>query len=309
MAKPSVLITGASGFIGSHLIAFLVTRGYEIIALSRQLRSNSHAVTWIRDFEQIGTQPIDYVVNLAGESIGKGRWSAARKQKLIQSRVESTERLYHYLTAHNIFPKSIISGSAVGYYGIDHEHTWQQVCTEDSPSQAIFMSELCQKWEYTALKFSQFNTKIIRLGIVFGKNGGILPQMLLPIKFNLVGKIATGQQPVAWVHVHDVLRAIEFLMRTPTQKRIFNVVAPELTSQAQFAHQAAQLFHKRPHLPAPAWLFQLLLGEQAQLILNGQFVRPQHLNDAGFIFHFQSVQHALSNLKQSKRPAHADLKS
>ncbi len=303
MSKPSVLITGASGFIGSHLIPFLVARGYEVIALSRQAQIDSYAVTWIRDFQQIGECYIDYVVNLAGESIGKGRWTAARKQKLIQSRVETTERLYEYLIAHKLHPHSIISGSAVGYYGIDSQQQWQHVCAEDSPSQDIFMSQLCQKWEYSALKFSQFNTKIIRLGVVFAKQGGILPQMLLPIKLSLAAKIASGQQPVAWVHIHDVLRAIEFLMRTPTQKRLFNVVAPELTSQAQFAQHAAQLFNKRPYFNAPAWPFHMLMGEQAQLILNGQFVTPKNLHDAGFLFHFQSLQHALSNLKHSKRPA------
>ena len=303
MSKPSVLITGASGFIGSHLIPFLVTRGYEVIALSRQAQIDSYGVTWIQDFQQIAARHIDYVVNLAGESIGKGRWSAARKQKLIQSRVETTERLYEYLIAQQIHPHSIISGSAVGYYGIDSQQEWQKVCSEDSPSQSIFMSELCQKWEYSALKFSQFNSKIVRLGVVFAKQGGILPQMLLPIKLNLAAKIASGQQPVAWVHIHDVLRAIEFLMRTPTQKRLFNVVAPELTTQAQFAQQAAQLLNKRPYFHAPAWPFQMLMGEQAQLILNGQFVTPKNLNEAGFIFHFQSLQHALSNLRQSKRSA------
>lgn len=307
MQKPLVLITGASGFIGSYLIAFLVTRGYQVIALSRRARSASHGVTWVTDFAQIEHKNIDYVVNLAGESIGQGRWSAARKRQLIHSRVHTTQRLYAYLSVNNMMPKSIISGSAVGYYGIDPEQKWQQVCTEEQAGQAIFMSELCQEWEYSALKFSQFNTKIIRLGIVFAKNKGILPQMLLPIKLGLVGKIATGEQPVAWVHIQDVLRAIEFLMRSPTKARIFNVVAPELTTQAHFAAEAAQVWNKRPLFSAPAWLFQTLLGEQAQLILNGQFVTPKNLTEAGFIFHFQNLRHTLHNLKQTKRSAAADL--
>jgi uncharacterized protein len=307
MHKPVVLITGASGFIGSHFIPFLVTRGYRVVALSRRSRTATHGVSWVTDLKHIEHQYIDYVVNLAGENIGQGRWTATRQQKLIDSRVQSTEQLYQYLIEKNIYPKAIISGSAVGYYGIDPEQTWQQVCTEESASQSIFMSALCQKWEYSALKFSQLNSKIIRLGVVFAKQGGILPQMLLPIKLGLVGKIGTGQQPVAWVHIQDVLRAIEFLMRTETQQRIFNVVAPELTTQAHFAEQAAQVLAKRPFLSAPAWLFQTLLGEQSQLILNGQFVTPKNLSDAGFIFHFQSLRHALQNLKQSKRSAVADL--
>ena len=306
MHKPSVLVTGASGFIGTHLIEFLLKRGYEVIALSRQARESSHGLTWITDFNQITRTNLDYVVNLAGESVGKGRWTAARKQKLINSRVDTTTALYQYLIQANIMPKSIISGSAVGYYGIDPTLTWSQACSEASPSQNIFMAQLCQKWEYSALQFSQFNTKIIRLGVVFGKRGGILPQMLLPIKWGLVGKIGNGKQPVVWVHLHDVLRAIEFLMRTPTKARIFNVVAPELTTQAQFAAQAAELLKRRPLLNAPACLFKKLMGEQSQLILNGQFVVPQHLHDAGFVFHFQSLHHALSNLEHVKRSAIAE---
>lgn len=308
MHKPSVLITGASGFIGTHLIRFFLKHGYEVIALSRQQRESSYGLTWVTDFEQIPNTHIDYVVNLAGESVGKGRWTPKRKQQLLESRVQTTTALYHYLMQAKIMPKTIISGSAVGYYGIDPSLTWQQVCTEDSPSQSIFMAELCQKWEYSALQFSQFNTKIIRLGVVFGKRGGILPQMLLPIKLGLVGKIGNGQQPVVWVHIHDVLRAIEFLLRTPTQARIFNLVAPTQTHQADFAIQAAQLFKKRPFLNAPAWLFNKVMGEQAQLVLNGQFVAPKNLTQAGFVFHFQGLEHALSNLSQGKtrRPAVAD---
>lgn len=300
MQKPLVLITGASGFIGSHLIPFLLTRGYEVIALSRRAQGGTQGVNWVTEFEHIGNKHIDYVINLAGESIGQGRWSAARKQKLIESRVSTTHKLYSYLSQHQIFPKVIISGSAVGYYGIDPAQDWQQVCDEDSPSQDIFMSELCQKWEYSALQFSQFNTKIIRLGIVFGKKKGILPQMLLPIKLGLVGKIGTGQQPVAWVHIQDVLRAIEFLMQTQTQQRIFNLVAPELTHQAGFVEHAAQQLGKKPLFNAPAWLFQALLGEQAQLILNGQYVKPMHLTEAGFTFDFPSLPQALQNLHEKK---------
>jgi uncharacterized protein (TIGR01777 family) len=136
----------------------------------------------------------------------------------------------------------------------------------------------------------------MRLGVVFGRGGGILPQMLFPIKWNLVGKIGHGRQPVVWVHMQDVLRAMEFILTQNTEQKIFNVVAPEKVRQCQFAQTAALLLKRHPMLSLPAWVFKNLLGEQSQLILNGQFVQPQALQQAGFEFEFPTLKEALQNL-------------
>lgn len=295
-----ILVTGASGFIGSYLLPFLVQKGYQIIALSRQPRAKTAQVTWVTDLQQIQTQKIDYVINLAGESIGAGRWSSARKQRLIASRVETTQALYAYLIQHNIQPKLIISGSAVGFYGIDLEENWQHACSETSSSQANFMSELCQRWEESALQFGQFNTKIIRLGVVFAQHGGILAQMLKPIQMNLVGKIGHGRQPVTWVHIQDVLAAINFLLTTTSTEKVFNVVAPDMSSQAEFVKHAAACWQKKPYFSAPSILFKYLLGEQSLLILNGQYVVPKNLIAAGFVFEYPSLPAALQHLRHQK---------
>ncbi|WOE32975.1 MULTISPECIES: TIGR01777 family oxidoreductase [unclassified Acinetobacter] len=298
MTQSSVLITGASGFIGSHLIPYLLHKQYRIIALTRQ--KNRSAIDpnlhWINDLDQLPDSDIDYVINLAGESIGQGRWHPVRKQQLIESRVNTTRQLYQYLTQHHIQPKRIISGSAVGFYGIDPLEQWQQILTEQSPPQAIFMSELCQQWEAVTAQYPAQKTKIIRLGIVFGKNGGILPQMLLPIKFNLVSKIGSGRQPCVWIHIDDVIAAIEYLMHTDTNTDVFNLVAPELSSQQSFAQTAAQILHRKPLFSLPAWLMKRLLGEQSQLILNGQYVQPQALQQHGFEFKYPTLTSALTHL-------------
>ena len=298
MYKPVVLLTGASGFIGSHLVRFLLERDYRVIGLTRQKnkREPHPDFHWINQLDELKQHQIDYVVNLAGESIGQGRWTAARKKKLLNSRLDTTRHLFDYLEKNQLRPKRIISTSAVGYYGIDPNERWEQVCTEQSPPQDIFMSELCAKWEQLALSYTNQNTKIVRFAVVFGKGGGILPQMLLPIKLNLSGRIGHGRQPVTWVHLGDVLRAIEFLILEDTAEQIFNVVAPEKSSQAQFARTAAQILKRKPLLPLPACSLKMMLGEQSQLVLNGQYVQSKALQEAGFQFHYPTLKEALDNI-------------
>ncbi len=181
-----------------------------------------------------------------------------------------------------------------GITELTHRNNGLALCTEHSAAQDIFMSQLCQQSEQAALSFSQQNTKIMRLGVVFGRGGGILPQMLLPIRLNAVGRIGHGRQPVAWVHIQDVLQAIHWLMTQPVDAKILNVVAPEKTSQQDFAETAARLLKRRPFLVLPAFVLRWLLGEQSQLVLNGQYVKPQALEQAGYCFQYPKLEQALA---------------
>ena len=299
--KPVVLITGASGFIGSYLVTYLLNLDYQIIALTRHRHRQKQqpSLEWIEDLSEIKTNKIDYVINLAGESIGQGRWTEKRKDELKQSRIKTTKNLYEYLKRNNIFPKTIISGSAVGFYGIDQMEKWSDVCSENASPQSIFMSELCQQWEAVTAQYPEQKTKTIRLGVVFGRKGGILPQMLLPIRLNLIGKMGSGKQPCVWIHIQDVLRSIVFLMTTETSQSIFNVVAPEKVCQANFVSTSANILKRKPFITLPSFIMKLMLGEQSQLILNGQYVKPKALQDAGFEFKYPTLKQALKDLLEN----------
>ncbi len=170
MHKPLVLVTGASGFIGSQLLPFLLQQDYRVVGVTRQPnRVSKHPqLRWIQQLDELDTDQIDYVINLAGESIGQGRWTAARKQKLLDSRVQTTLHLYQYLEKRRIFPSVLFQARLWGITELTHRNNGLALCTEHSAAQDIFMSQLCQQWEQAALSFSQQNTKIMRLGVVFG---------------------------------------------------------------------------------------------------------------------------------------------
>ena len=299
----TVIVTGVTGFIGTQLIQSLLHQHYTVIGYSRKKQlSNNSQLHWIQSFSALENLlssqnvTVDYVVNLAGESIGQGRWTATRKQKLIASRVDTTRKLYQCLDQLQIQPECIVSGSAVGFYGIDSSEQWNLNCDESCTSQHIFMSELCQRWENAALSYSHQNTKIMRLAVVFGKGGGILPQMLLPIKLNLIRKIGTGQQPMTWVHMNDVIQAILFLFKNTSQQKIFNIVAPDHISQVQFAKISSQVLKRKPMLFLPSFVMKLLMGEQSQLVLNGQYVQPTALLKQGFQFQYPDLEIALRKI-------------
>lgn len=302
--NPTILITGGTGLIGSAIIPSFIQQSFKIIVLTRSSQKitekyahqNVHAVS---SFDEIAVdEHIDYVINLAGESIGGPRWTDARKEKLISSRVSTTEHLVNWLLKTKQQPKCIISGSAVGYYGIDPSLQWHTVCNENSPPQPIFLSEICQRWEQSIapLKNENLNVKIIRLGVVFAKQSPALKQMLLPIKMNLVGNVGSGQQPLTWIHIDDVVAAIHFLLKDENQGGVYNLCAPDHETQADFVKVSQRVLGKTTFFPMPAAFFKVALGEQANLIINGQFVAPKNLLAAGYQFKHPNLESALEDL-------------
>ena len=307
-----ILISGGTGFIGQHMIPALLQQGHQVTVYGRDgdkiQQMFGESVAAVSDLQHI-KRPVNTIINLAGDNIGSSRWRAANKQRFVMSRVGTTQALLAWAKQQEQPPQRLINGSAIGYYGIDDTLQWQHVCDESSPPQPVFMSQLCQQWEDAADAFKQLNTQVVklRLGVVLGQGGGVLPAMIKPIQLAKVGKVGSGQQPLVWVHIDDVVAVVLWLLAQPHwQSEVYNVVAPQITSQADFVNTACHVLKSRAPLRMPATLLRLMLGEQSDLVLNGQKIAAKHLIEQGYVFQFAELNHALQDLLQTNEGNHAN---
>lgn len=307
-APQRLLVTGGTGFIGTALCRALLRDGHAITLLTRNPGKATDlfglGVQTVQNFSALDPAThFDVVVNLAGEPIVGSRWTDARKAVLHASRRDLTRSLVEWIAGAHCKPRLMISGSAIGYYGVQ---PLGDACSlsEDAPAQDIFMSQICQDWESSAQAVQQLGVAlaILRLGIVLGPcslGQGALPKMLLPIRLGLSGVLGHGQQVVSWVHLADVLGAIAHVMRRSgaQAKGVFNLTAPESCTQQEFVRVASRVLKRRWALPvaAPSWVLQGLLGEQAALLLQGQRVFPTHLQNTGYNFVFPQLEPALKS--------------
>ncbi len=296
-----ILVTGGTGFVGQHLIKALQTNGHHISVLTRNANTAqalfNPAVQVVTDFNQL-QQPIDVIINLAGARILGQRWTTTRKAELYRSRVGLTDKLVAWLAQTPQKPKLLLGASAIGYYGIQAQGD-NRALSESSAPQAIFMSELVQAWEQANAKASQYGVTVavMRFGLVLGKDGGALPMMLLPIKLGLGGKMGSGQQWLSWIHIDDLVRAVAHIsalsLASAASFTPYNFTSPEPVRQAEFTQTAARLLHRPAFIPLPALPVRLVLGEQADLLLEGQKVLPQALLDTHFSFSYPALNSAL----------------
>lgn len=299
-----ILITGGTGFIGQALCRALLAQGHRLSLLVRDMpkarRLFGERVQLLTLFEALNgaDAPVDLVINLAGEPVLGPRWTAARKAQLLASRCGVTDALVAWIAGAARKPRLMISASAIGYYGVqslDDDSDW----AEDQPGQAIFMSTLCQRWEASARAVEAQGVPLarLRLGVVLAAQGGALPKMLLPIRLGLGGPTGHGRQVLSWIHLADVLAIIEHLIALPATaaQGAFNATAPDPVRQMDFVRSAARLLRRPAVLPVPAFVLRALLGEQAELLTEGQRVVPARLLASGYRFRFASLDAALAD--------------
>jgi uncharacterized protein (TIGR01777 family) len=296
----SFLVTGATGFIGQRLVQALLRGGHRVTVLTRQVRQAAWLfegrVECVDSMAQLPpSRRFDVVINLAGARILGWRWTAARRAVLRQSRIGLTNKVVQWIAAAEHKPALLLSASAIGYYGVQPRGDATVLTEQDGP-QPVFMSDLCREWETAAQAAQAYGVKVacMRFGLVLGQQGA-LPMMLLPVRLGLGGPLGGGSQWLSWIHVDDLIGAVAHLCRAGGSGS-YNFTAPESLTQAQFNRVAAEVLHRPYGLPTPGWPMRLVLGEQADLLLEGQRVAPARLLGSGFVFTYPDARQALRSL-------------
>lgn len=297
----TVLISGGSGFIGSHLCRTLSDLGWHLLVLTRNRHQAAQKlpsdITLIDNLKQLDTySPVDILINLAGQSLADGRWSKSRKEQIINSRVGTTDALYNFFKLQTKAPEIVISGSAIGYYGADTGN--DKAIAEDSPVLANFSQQLCADWEQSARQFEHLGSRVcyLRTGIVLGEQGA-LAKMLTPFKLGLGGPIGNGRQWMPWIHIEDIVTIILYCIQQDDLKGPVNGTAPEPVRNRDFVRILGAVLKRPALLPMPAPIVRLLFGQMGhELLLQGQRVIPKKLEDRGFQFKYTDLHSALNDL-------------
>jgi uncharacterized protein (TIGR01777 family) len=297
-APKTVLVTGATGFIGRRLVRRIVARGDRVIV---HARNEGKAVGLFgRSVEVVGrlshlpaSTHVDAIVNLAGESIGGGLWTQRRRDLLLGSRLEVTQALLELVARLESKPTTWLNGSAVGWYGA---RSGDEPLHEKSSAGAGFQAELCKRWEQAAERAAVHRVKValLRIGVVLGRDGGALPALARPVRWFAGTIMGSGRQWFSWIHIDDLVEVIVFALDQATLAGPVNATAPTPVRHAQLMAAIAKALRRRLWpLSIPAKLLRACLGELAELFVDGQRVTPNRLLALGFEFRHPTLDAAL----------------
>jgi uncharacterized protein (TIGR01777 family) len=292
-----ILMTGGTGFIGTHLIRHFQKQGADITLVSRSQEYEKDAklrfLTWSQLQSHVSElEGLDAIINLAGETINQ-RWTDEAKRKILNSRTETTAQIAKLVDRLDHKPRVVINGSAVAIYGTSETETF----TEESEKQnSDFLAGVVEQWEKEVDHIQGTRLVKLRTGVVLGMDGGAFPQMILPYRLMAGGRVGSGQQWFSWIHVEDMVRIVEYCMMKEEIEGAVNCTSPEPVRNDRFGCVVGKVL-RRPHwLPIPSFIFKLIFGEMAILLLEGQKVMPKKLKKAGFTFRFPQLESAIRDL-------------
>lgn len=290
------LITGATGFIGSQLVGMLLAQGHSVNYLGRQrsryLDSRAAFHYWkMNELPPLDSVPrLDVIIHLAGEPIAQ-HWTPEVKRHISESRVSGTRKLVAAIGRLEYKPSALISSSAIGYYG----NRGDEVLTEESSPGSDFLAQVCREWEQEALAAREFGLRVvpIRTGIVLGRNGGALKQILPPFRLGLGGKLGTGKQWMSWIHVEDIVRLYLFAAENQAADAPLNGVRAAVTN-VEFTRELGRALHRPTILPVPKFGLKAAFGEMSEVLLSSARVVPEGAEKLGFRYQYNDLRGTLA---------------
>ena len=297
-----IAVTGASGFVGKHLVPALLARGHEVVAMSRSPRAESAPRLRWTTYDPTSAESIraaidgsDAVIHLAGHGVFEGRWTAANMARIRDSRVGATALLVKGLEACRRRPTVLASASAIGFYGARPP---DEDLDESNAPGVDFLAEVCAGWEREARGAERLGVRVatVRTGIVLGRGGGPLAKMVTPMKLFLGGPIGNGRQAMSWIHVDDLSALYAAVVEGDGWSGPVNATAPGVVSNREFAKALGKALHRPSFLPTPAFALRIVLGKVVAILSTGQRVLPKAAIARGFHFRFPALDGALADL-------------
>ncbi len=298
-----ILITGASGLVGSELVPRLKAIGHQVFKLSRKSAEKSDEISWdpydgFAPSESAKLEGIDAVVHLAGESIADGNWSDEKKKKIRDSRVLGTRTLVDAIKNLEKPARIFVGSSAIGFYGSRGD----EILTEESEAGKGYLPDVCKEWEAETDKAADFGARVVnvRTGIVLSKEGGALGKMLTPFSLGLGGVIGSGKQYMSWISIDDLVNILIFVLNNDSIDGAVNATAPDPATNAEFTKALGSVMNRPTIIPVPEFGIKLLFGEMGErLVIEGARVIPEKLKEAGYKFIYEDLEAALKHALKS----------
>lgn len=304
----NVLITGGSGLVGRELTFMLLEKGFRVAWLSREqdLSGKVPKFFWNYTKNEIDGEALkqaDIIVHLAGENLAKGRWTPIKKEKIINSRVKTTQLLLDTLKKLNKKPESFISASAIGIYG---NQTSETIFTEnDIPTADDFLANVCREWEEASQRLAdELNCRLVifRTSMILSPHSKAFKKMYMPAKLGVGAPLGKGNQYLSWIHIQDLCNLYINAIQDEAQTGIYNAVAPEWITNREFMKTFSRIIHKKTLLPhIPSGLIRLVMGEAADMVLDGSRISSGKVQKTGFIYQYPQVDEAILNCVQTTR--------
>lgn len=305
----TVLITGGTGMIGKRLTQVLIDKGYQVIILSRQPSvasswpsavSFAHWDTIHQTIDKEAIAKADHIIHLAGAGVADKRWSRQRKQEIIDSRAQSSALIVKALTENPNAIQSVISSSAIGWYGADTEKSRENGFTEDAMADTEYLGETCRLWEASIESVTQLGKRLVKLrtGIVLSNEGGAFAEFKKPLKAGIAAILGTGKQVISWIHVDDLCRMFIHAIEKEGMNGAYNAVAPHPVTNQYVTIELAKQMRGKLYIPVyvPSFILKIVLGEMSIEVLKSATVNCRKVQLAGFDFLFPTVEKALKNL-------------